>query len=181
MEQTIIDRLHGEFAALSAFLDAHSEPSLAVTADDCFRKLLLLSAGSLFETMITAAIHDFIAEASSGNARVLEFVRRKALARQYHTLFAWDDGRLGPFLTLFGEEFRGILSSRLKTDEPFAKAVAAFLEIGRERNRLVHQNLGHVALEKTAEEIFELYQTALQFVTELPALLRATLSEATAG
>lgn len=49
--------------------------------------------------------------------------------------------------------------------------VQAFLEIGRERNRIVHQDYGAISLEKTAEEIYALYQKAEQFVEQLPRLL----------
>ena len=45
-------------------------------------------------------------------------------------------------------------------------------ELGRERNRLVHQNFGVVPLEKTTEEIHELYRRALLFVESVPAALR---------
>lgn len=172
MEPSIVDRLHADFLALSEVLGNKVEPSLMVTADDCFRKALLLSAASLFETAILDAIQRFVAEATGGNKCVLEFVRRKGLTRQYHTLFDWDKRHAGPFFSLFGEEFKAAVDARTKTDEQFVRSVAAFLEIGRERNRVVHQNFGHVTLEKTAGEIYELYVLAAAFVAELPDLLR---------
>jgi hypothetical protein len=172
MEQTIIDRLHDEFRALSTFLIAHSEPSLVVTADDCFRKVLLLSTASLFETAVIEAIKQFVFDASAGNQRVVEFVRRKGLERQYHTMFAWDQRSAGPFFALFGSEFKSAMNARVKSDDSFGKAVDAFLEVGYERNRITHQNLAQATLEKTADEIFQLYRAASVFVDQLPDLLR---------
>ena len=51
-------------------------------------------------------------------------------------------------------------------------SIKAFLEVGRERNRLVHQNFASFVLEKTAAEIFELYEHALYFVDLIPTRLR---------
>ena len=60
----------------------------------------------------------------------------------------------------------------VKTDDQLDISVKAFLEIGRERNRLVHQDYGTFTLEKTADEIYKLYQAALTFVEVLPARFR---------
>ena len=49
------------------------------------------------------------------------------------------------------------------------------MEIGRERNRLVHQDFGNYSLEKTSDEIYKLYSDALFFVEALPQKLRQCL------
>ena len=173
MGTTIVDRLYTDFLALARVLASTSEPSLAITADDCFRKALLLSAASLFETLVVEAIQRFVSDTARGNACVVEFVRRKGLARQYHTLFDWEKRHAGHFFALFGESFKAAMERRAKIDEAFAGSIAAFLEIGRERNRVIHQNFGHVTLEKTATEIYNLYRVAQMFVAELPELLQS--------
>lgn len=43
MAPTIVDRLFDDFSALVAYLDDRSEPSLRITADESFRKSLLLA------------------------------------------------------------------------------------------------------------------------------------------
>ena len=48
------------------------------------------------------------------------------------------------------------------------KSIKAFLEVGRERNRLVHQNFGSFTLEKTTEDIYGLYLDAKLFVDKFP-------------
>lgn len=167
---TVVDRLHGEFQALADVL-GEAEPSLRVTADDTFRKVLLLSAASHFERRVTEAILGFVSARSAGDARVIEFVRRKGLSRQFHALFDWEASNANKFFALFGEEFKSSMQARIGSDEPLAEAIRAFLELGQERNRLVHEDLGQYSLEKTANEIFALYQRGHHFVELLPALL----------
>lgn len=173
MPQTIVDRLHEEFGVLIRLLESATEPSLRVTADDTFRKVLLLSAASHFEQLVVRAILDFASNSPSANRRVTEFLRRKALSRQYHTLFDWERNNANAFFGLFGEDCRAAVSAKVGGDSELGAAISAFMELGRERNRLVHQDFGSFSLEKTADEIFTLYQAASKFVEQLPALLSA--------
>ena len=146
------------------------------TAEDCFRKALLLAAASSFEVRVSAAILDFVADVAGGSEEVVEFARIKRIARQYHTLFDWDRSNANRFFGHFGDGLRATIQERVSTDADLDAAVKAFLEVGRERNRVVHQDYGSVALEKTADEIYQLYRTADRFVNELPNLLRARLT-----
>ena len=52
-------------------------------------------------------------------------------------------------------------------DDSMRESVSAFVEIGRERNRLVHSDFGSFAMEKTSAEIYQLYQKAMDFVESL--------------
>ena len=60
---------------------------------------------------------------------------------------------------------------QVKTEE-MQKSVRAFLELGNERNKLVHQNYATFSMEKTLEEIYELYKSASRFVDILPEALK---------
>ena len=64
------------------------------------------------------------------------------------------------------------MAELMKKDDNLAQSVSDFLELGRERNWLVHQDYGSYFLEKTAEEIFTLYASALVFVEFMPKALR---------
>ena len=100
-------------------------------------------------------------------------VKNKAVSRQYHTWFQWDGGNANAFFSMFGEDFRSHMIDIVRNDQNMAKSIAGFLEIGRERNRLVHQDYGSFFLrEKTAEEIFGLYVSAMVFVDFIPKALR---------
>ena len=50
--------------------------------------------------------------------------------------------------------------------------IRSFLELGNERNQLVHEDYGSFPLEKTSGQIYESYRSALGFIDALPALLR---------
>jgi hypothetical protein len=165
-----VHRLHDDFNALSGVLTQAAEPSLQTTADDCFRKALLLAAASNFEVRIVETILQF-AKTSSGNALVAEFVHNKGLKRQYHALFNWDVPNANQFYAFFGQAFKAYAEAQTKADPVLEETTKAFLEIGRERNRLVHQDFGNFTLEKTTAEIFALFERADQYPAALAALL----------
>jgi hypothetical protein len=113
-----------------------------------------------------------VRERSGGSALVENFVRNKAVARQYHSWFQWDENNANQFYGLFGAQFRSEMSNRVKGSDDLRTGVAAFLELGSERNRLVHQDYTTFPLDKTLDEIYALYRTALTFVEHLPGALR---------
>jgi hypothetical protein len=52
----------------------------------------------------------------------------------------------------------------VKEDIDLDSAIKSFLELGNERNKLVHQNFADCTIEKTAEEVYKLYQQATLFI-----------------
>ena len=169
---TMVDRLHAEFSDLISLLDKAGEISLRSTADDNFRKSLLLSAASYFERKIIEGVISFISESAQGNALITSFVRNKAVSRQFHSWFDWDEKNANRFFGLFGKNFLTYMKAIVKEDEELDKSVRAFLELGRDRNRLVHQDFVSFSMEKTSEEIYQLYQFASKFVEKVPVALR---------
>jgi uncharacterized protein with ParB-like and HNH nuclease domain len=59
--------------------------------------------------------------------------------------------------------------NRLNTGGINLKPFRAFLELGNERNRLVHENYATFPMEKTLEEVYALYKKSCLFVDALPA------------
>ena len=171
MAETIVHRLYEEFTALTVALGKAVEPSLCVTANDCFSKALLLAAASHFEAEVTRIILAFVEARSNADTMTREFVRQKGLARQYHTLFAWDASNANRFFSLFGDHFKKYAEVTVKNDPQLDDAIRAFLELGEQRNRLVHQDFGNFSLEKTADEIFLRFIAAEVFINRLAALL----------
>jgi hypothetical protein len=167
-----VDRLYQEALAVVANLDHQSEVSLRVAAADNLRKSLLLAAASHFEHRVTTVVTDFVREASRGSVLVEKFVRNKAIARQYHTWFKWDENNANQFFGFFGEEFKTAMATRVKSCEDLKSSVKAFLELGNERNKLVHQDFASFALEKDLDEIYALYKGSLLFVEDFPVALR---------
>lgn len=169
---TPIDGLYEDAKAIIKTLKLGPEISLQVSAGDHFRKVLLLAAASYFEHRVCDCVLEFVRERSRGSVLVTNFVRNKAISRQYHTWFSWVDNNANQFFGLFGTEFRTEMSNRMKESDELRASVQAFLELGNERNKLIHQDYATFPLEKTLEEIYELYGRALTFVEQLPGSLR---------
>lgn len=169
---TAVDNLHEEFAALLAFLDEAKEPSLRSVADNNFRKALLLAAASYFEHRLTQCVMDFVDDATSRDHVIKWLVKRKAVERQYHTWFDWDARNANRFFSLFGAALSEHVKAIVRERDDLSSAIHAFLEIGSERNRLVHQDFGSFVLEKTSQEIYDTYRSATAFVEWFPQELR---------
>ena len=159
-----IEKLIEDYNTLTAFLLQHGELTESINVKDHYRKILLLSCASYYETRITTAIQDFVRRKST-DEKLFSFVNNKALKRQYHTLFDWkQSNNINQFLGLFGEKFKIEISTELKKDENLKKSTAAFLVIGAERNSIVHENFLEYRLEKTFEEIAALHKQAMIFI-----------------
>lgn len=172
MAISVVDRLHRDFNDILYLLSNAAEVSLVNVIEENTRKSLLLCAASYFENRLTAEVEKFAEEVSGNNQLITSLIKNKAINRQYHTWFAWDCGNANSFFGLFGEQFKCYMKRRIEDDDDIGKSIKSFLEIGRERNRLVHLDFGTFSLEKTAEEIYSLYVDAHKFIDLLPKALR---------
>jgi len=166
MKITIVDTLYEEFVDIINQID-EKEITLRITAENNFRKSLLLATASYFETRITESLLCLVPFSMEKKSLIEEFVRNKAISRQYYTFFDWEAKNANKFFALFGSDFKSYMLDRLKDEPMICDAIKAFLEIGNERNRLVHNNFGKFLLEKDAKEIYELYVEARIFVEGL--------------
>ncbi|WP_051190516.1 HEPN domain-containing protein [Kaistella palustris] len=98
---------------------------------------------------------------------IKEFLVNEGLKRQYHTLIDWESKNANPFFALFGQEFKKFMNVKVSEDGNLKESIISFIELGNERNRLVHQNFGSYSIEKTLEEILNSYQKSLLFVESL--------------
>ena len=64
------------------------------------------------------------------------------------------------------------MQKELNSDEQLALSISSFLELGRIRNQLVHQNFAIFPLDKTVNEIYQLYNNALVFIEVFPVKLQ---------
>jgi len=167
-----IDRLYSEASSVMQILREKAEISLEISANENLRKALLLAATSHFENRICGMVMDFVRERAGGSVIVEQFVRNKAIARQYHTWFEWKENNANKFFSLFGSEFLKLMKEQVQQSDDLRDSIKAFMEIGNYRNRLVHQDYATFPLDKTMEEIFQLYQKALLFVESIPIMLR---------
>lgn len=168
-KDTPIDRIYQELGLAIEALGKSGEVSAQVVVEDHARKALLLSVASHFEHKLTGHLKQL--SSMSNNILLTEFVIRKAITRQYHTLFNWDSKNANSFFALFGSDFKQRMEVKVKADTNLDNSIKAFLELGSLRNQLVHNDYATFSLEKTSDEIYLLYQTALYFIDSLPDCL----------
>lgn len=174
MPETIIDHFYQENLLLVGMLEQSHEISLLNIAESHFRKSLLLSAASFFETRVREIIIRFVTSKSCGCNEVISFVKNKAIERQYHTYFDWKTAKnANTFFSLFGDEFKNIAVAEINGTVELQEGMVAFLEIGKDRNTLIHENFASFPLEKTSLELYEMYQKAQKFVDYLEIRLTA--------
>lgn len=176
MAQTVIDRLYEENRILLEYLQGQGEISFQSYVDNHFRKTLVLSIASYFEDILKQGIIELAQESMGDENPLFYFLRNKAVERQYHTYFNWEGKTANQFFGLFGSTFKDFMNQD-SSGVSQSDAIRAFLEIGKTRNQLVHQNFVVFPLEKTAEEIYTLYQAALPFVEEFPNKLRQFIQQ----
>ena len=165
LEETIIDRQYANGISLVDFLKSQNEITMANEAENNFIKNLLLSAASFFEKEISETVIDFAKTHSDFDDLVISIIKIKAIKRQYHTYFDWEKGNnANSFFALFGDDFKNKMTNRVKAEPELDSSIKAFLELGQERNKLVHQNFAEIVIDKTAKEIYDLYKTALLFI-----------------
>lgn len=168
-----VDRIHKEFTDLIEFLASNGEISLRSSADDAFRKVLTISAASYFEHVLTGIVMEFVEETVSAEMMVTALVRNRVVSRQYHTWFTWDGKNANGFFGMFGEGFKAHMTALVKATPDLDNAIKAFLELGEGRNMLAHQNFAAFAMQKTSDEIFQLYKDAMPFIESVRTELRA--------
>ncbi len=152
-----------DYRELKEFLIQNGKISLENDIENHLKKVMLLSCASYYENEIQRIIKEFI-ERNSKDEKVKYFVINKAIARQYHTYFNWDGKNINTFLGLFGSEFKKEISNTIAQDEELKVQMNAFLEIGSERNKMVHENFMVYQLEKTFDEIIKLNEAAEKFI-----------------
>lgn len=159
-----IDMFIKHYTELKNYLDKTENVSYSIALSDNYRKILLLSCASFYESQITELVKDFVRRNSSADTRIFEFINNRAISRQYHTFFSWNENNINNFLGMFGLEFKDKIAREIKNNDDLRKYVRAFLEIGRERNKMVHENFLEYKLDKTFQEINNLHNDAIKLI-----------------
>lgn len=152
-----------DYHELKRYLLENGQISLENNVENHLKKVMLLSCASYYETQIQEIIKSFV-QKNSTDDKVSNFVLKKAISRQYHTYFTWDGNNINSFLGLFGEEFKKEVSATISKDEALKEQMKAFLQLGDERNKMVHENFLVYNLEKTFDEIISLNDKAENFL-----------------
>lgn len=165
MTQTIIDQQYENGNLLVDYLKSQQQITFFNEAENNFRKTILLSSASFFEKEISDTVIQFAKSQSGDNELIISIIKQKAVSRQYHTYFDWDKAtNANKFFSLFGEDFKNKMIKKVKDNPKLDHSIKSFLEIGQERNKMVHQNFAEIVIDKTTEEIYKLYQSSLFFI-----------------
>lgn len=159
----IVTQIFNDYKDAVYILEKNNEISLKNSMEGNFRKTLILSCASYFEHKLTADVVNFVHDKTKDQL-ISYLVKNKVTNRQYHTWFSWKENNANTFFSMFGDSFKAHMSSIIKEDEALAQSIKDFMEIGRDRNRMVHQDFGSFFVEKTAQEIYQSCISASKFV-----------------
>jgi hypothetical protein len=171
MSEELVTRLTDDHGALMEYLRTQGEISFLSTMESSVPKVVLLAAASDLEYQLQEVILTYYSNKTGSSDFAVSFVRNKAVARQYHTYFDWENRSANKFFALFGQAFKLKVKNLIGSDEVLAQAVKDFCELGDLRNQLVHGNYASFVMEKTTSEVHALYRSAVYFISLLPALL----------
>jgi len=160
-----IEQMHQAYSGLLSRIEEQGEWSDLTMLNSDVRKLLVLACASRFEKQVQEILLDWARETSRSDERIVSFVKARAIDRQYHTYFDWDTPNANRFFSMFGTEFKTTARAVVDTDDDLRTAIAAFIEIGQIRNKLVHSDFVTLPLDKTAEEVYALFQNAKRFIS----------------
>ena len=171
MESDRIEQQYQDSKDLVAYLMGKGEVSFATYIDSVYKKVLVLSAASYFESIISKYISDYAIKASDPDKRIVTLIANKVIERQYHTLFDWESKNTNKFWSLFGENTKRKVREQLNADDHLKAAEQSFIELGRQRNLLVHENFAEYDVNTTVEEIYTKYKLACEFVSFIATVL----------
>lgn len=145
--------------------------STVVVSEAIVQKHFAICVASHFEKILCNAVETYYQNASGIHTPAVSFVRNRAIERQYHTWFDWNETNANRFFSFFGKEFKKYMIDKMEEEDRLNASVKDFLELGRERNKLVHGDLSTVSFDKTMDEIFLKYKSACLFVDLFPDVL----------
>lgn len=171
--ETVVDVLYKEYKSFHDYFTEKKEISYLITMENHLKKGLLMASASYFENKITNDLIIFTNEITGENELLCAFLKNKAIGRNYHTFFKWEESNgANTFFGLLGDGFKVYMKANIKSNPRLSKSLDDFLNLGNERNRLVHLNYGTYDVPKTIEEIYSLYNNASYFVNILPDCFR---------
>lgn len=156
---------------LLEFLIKSNEVSMAQDFQLMLKKNLPLAAASYFESEISKILLNFIRKATNGCNLTMCFLEKKAIKRQYHTLFDWDKRNINTFLAFFGEDFKTEVSEEIRLDRTLDQAAKDFLTLGYIRNCIVHQNYAAYDSDVTSDDIYQKFLSAKKLVAYIEGKL----------
>ncbi|MET3706141.1 hypothetical protein ABIB17_000757 [Arthrobacter sp. UYEF6] len=156
---------------IAALLEKAVEPSLLNVYQTDLPKIMIVAAASSFEKEVVKHIEDFYRQSATHESATI-FVLKKALYRQYHQLFGWNDNNVNVFTNYFGPACSKNFKELLGLHEWLGSSMKDFLDIGRVRNELIHGDFASYSPSLTPTEVQTKYRSAERFVAAIPRIIR---------
>lgn len=166
-----IERQYQDSRELFEYLSGKGEITFATYINDVYKKVLILSAASYFESVISKQMAEYATKASGPDKRIVTLIENKVISRQYHTLFNWEAKNTNTFWSLFGEATKNKVREQINEDDNLKVSEVDFVELGRQRNLLVHENFAEYDVNITIDEIYKKYKSACAFVSFITTVL----------
>lgn len=144
-----------------------ADASLSSDMQGVFVKTMILGVASYFEKTIQNHVKVFVGKHIP--VFLIDIFSAKVITQQYHTWFEWDKAEKGcnKFFSLFGCSFKEFMKRRIG-EKSLDDAITDFIELGQERNILVHNHFLESTSNKTLQEIYDKFNSANKFVVDLP-------------
>lgn len=159
-----VEELKEAADAVKDFLIREGEASLVVTAEDVWRKSVLIAAASHFEHELGRAI-ERCAEVHGVSDTFRSLISAKAISRQFYSYFDFESKNTNRLFNSFGAKCKERADQLLKESAELRDAQRAFLEVCALRNKMVHTNYASFVIEITTDEVFVMYQNGRRFIT----------------
>lgn len=162
-----IDNCFDSCKELLEIVQKEDGPSITNAAQSILQKHFAICVASHFERQLCDAVEEYVTQISNNHSPVISFMKQKAIERQYHTWFDWSGTNANRFFSLFGKEFKDFITERIEAED-LDYPIQCFIELGRDRNVLVHNDLTASSFNMTLDEVCEKYQQAERFVDMFP-------------
>lgn len=167
-------RLDAEFKKLEAIvaeLISSGKVDMSIDAQHLFAKVFAVCAGSCCEVEIVRILEEYVNWQSRGDDKLFRFVHTVAIDKKYFSLFDWERAEASAFFSKFGKDFADCMKFAMAKDRSLAEAVRSFLELGKQRNNLVHNDLARIEFEDTLVDVAKKFSAAEAFLDVLPTYL----------
>lgn len=174
-----VESLYEDFKRAETSLLAAGEISALNTLTVVFKNNLVLTSASNSERALTAYFEDLLNKQGM-KPHVASFCKKAAFDQRYHTFFDWkqadsDNPEKGvdQFVSKFGPLFKAEHKKQVSASEDLKKGAARFIQIGHQRNEMVHTGFTNYSNAKTHGEIIEDHRLAKQFLEFTMGLIKS--------
>lgn len=147
-----------------------SSPSALTALNRVYPKHILIAAASSLEDHVKVRLLPELFE-RYGNVEIREFLSASVLKRGYHGLFEWSNDSASKLFSAFGAEAKARFKERTRTDPIFDDGQRSFMQLGRLRNELVHNDYVSRSITVTPGDVHIMYKKSLGFLERIELIV----------